>query len=127
MVTPPTRRGTAGRKKVRTMNKQDIIRKLTSRKFIISIISALAGVAIALIGHEQEVTAVSGALMSIIPAAVYCIMEGHIDAASVKSVGDDAVKAEEEPNETEDAENFVAFSEVAITESKDSTVHHETV
>ena len=95
------------------MNKHELIRKLTSRKFIISAISALAGIVIAIIGHDHEIATVAGALMSIVPAAVYCIMEGKIDAASVKAIGDAAAQAAEELGATEAAEHIEAVAEVA--------------
>ena len=72
------------------MNKEAIIKKLTSRKFIVSLITLIAGVVTMIIGHGREVTAIAGALMSIVPAVVYCIMEGIVDAASVKTITDAA-------------------------------------
>ena len=75
------------------MNKEAIIKKLTSRKFIVSMITLIAGVVTMIIGHEHEVTTVAGALMSIVPAVVYCIMEGMVDAASVKIIADAAAGA----------------------------------
>lgn len=95
------------------MNKHELIRKLTSRKFIISAISTLAGILIALIGHEHEVAAIAGALMSIVPAVVYCIMEGKIDAASVKAIGDAAAKAAEELGAESTAKHIEAVTDVA--------------
>ena len=75
------------------MNKEAIIKKLTSRKFIVSLITLIAGLATMIIGHEHEVTTVAGALMSIVPVVVYCIMEGIVDAASVKTITDAASSA----------------------------------
>ena len=72
------------------MNKEAIIKKLTSRKFIVSVITLIAGVVTMIIGHEHEVTTIAGALMSIVPAVVYCVMEGVVDAASVKTITDAA-------------------------------------
>lgn len=95
------------------MNKHELIRKLTSRKFIISALSALAGILIALVGHEQEITAAAGALMCIVPAVVYCIMEGRIDAASVKAIGDAAAKAAEDLGAVTAAKHIEAVTDVA--------------
>ena len=75
------------------MDKQTIIKKLTSRKFMVSVITLIAGVVTMIIGHEHEVTTIAGALMSIVPAIVYCIVEGFVDAASVKTVTDAATNA----------------------------------
>ena len=78
------------------MDKQTIIKKLTSRKFIVSVITLIAGVVTMIVGHEHEVTTIAGALMSIVPAIVYCIVEGSVDAASVKTVTDAASGAAED-------------------------------
>lgn len=68
------------------MDKQTIIKKLTSRKFIVSAITLIAGIVTMIIGHEHEVATVAGALMSIVPAVVYCIVEGRVDAKAVQTV-----------------------------------------
>lgn len=58
--------------------------KLTSRKFLLSAISMAAGIAL-LCGADADVVAtLSGAAMTVIPALLYCIVEGRIDVASVK-------------------------------------------
>ena len=58
--------------------------KLTSRKFLLSAISMTAGIAL-LCGADADVVAtLSGAAMTVIPALLYCIVEGRIDAASSK-------------------------------------------
>lgn len=59
------------------------LQKLTSRKFLLSVISMLAGIA-ALCGADETIVAIiAGAAMTVLPALVYCITEGRIDAASV--------------------------------------------
>ncbi len=59
------------------------LQKLTSRKFLLSVVSMLAGIA-ALCGADKTVVAiVAGAAMTVLPALVYCITEGRIDATSV--------------------------------------------
>ena len=70
------------------------LQKLTSRKFLLSAISMIAGIA-ALCGADKTVVAiVAGAAMTVLPALVYCITEGRIDATSVlaakQAVGDAA-------------------------------------
>lgn len=77
------------------------MKKFTSRKFIISMISAIAGVVTMFVGHDAIVQAIAGALMVVVPTIVYCIMEGRIDAASVKQVTSataDAVEALGKPD-----------------------------
>ena len=78
------------------MNKKDFIHKITSRKFIVTIITAAAGLITLFCGHESEVNTIAGALMTIIPAIVYCIMEGTVDAAHVREIGDAAKDAAKE-------------------------------
>ncbi len=61
-----------------------IFKKLTSRKFLLSAIGMLSGIAV-LCGADADVVSIlSGAAMTIIPALAYCIIEGRIDAAAVK-------------------------------------------
>ena len=59
------------------------LQQRTSRKFLLSVISMLAGIA-ALCGADETIVAIiAGAAMTVLPALVYCITEGRIDAASV--------------------------------------------
>ena len=62
------------------------LKKLTSRKFLLSIISMAAGLAALCGADEAIVSVVAGALMTVLPAVVYCITEGRIDAASAKAI-----------------------------------------
>lgn len=68
------------------MKKEDLIRKLTSRKFIVAAISLIVGVLTIIFGKNEGVEVIAGAAMVVIPAIVYCIMEGKVDAASVKQI-----------------------------------------
>ena len=74
---------------------KNTLKKFTSRKFIVAIIAAIAGVVTMIIGHEETVQIVAGALATIIPTVAYCVMEGVIDAKSVKTVTDAAIDAAE--------------------------------
>ena len=69
------------------MKKDSLFSKLTSRKFIISALSAIAGICALLFGESHVVSTIMGAMMVIVPSVVYCIMEGRIDAESAKSIG----------------------------------------
>ena len=69
------------------MKKDQILQKLTSRKFIISALSAIAGICALIFGESHVVNTVTGAMMVIVPSVAYCIMEGRIDAESAKSIG----------------------------------------
>ena len=87
--------GCAGRKKVKTMNKE-LIKKLTSRKFIVTAIAAIAGILTLIVGESETVNTVAGAAMTIVPTVVYCLMEGVIDAKSVKTVTEATADAAEQ-------------------------------
>ena len=63
-----------------------IIKKLTSRKFIVTVIAAITGIITLFIGDNEVVQTISGAAMTIVPTVVYCLMEGMIDAKSVKTI-----------------------------------------
>ena len=90
----------AGRKKVKTMT-NELIKKLTSRKFIVTAISALAGILTLIVGESETVNTVAGAAMTIVPTVVYCLMEGVIDAKSVKTVTEATADAAEQPGANE--------------------------
>ena len=64
----------------------NIIRKLTSRKFIVTFITALTGIITLCIGESEVVEVIAGAAMTIVPTIVYCIVEGKVDAKSVATI-----------------------------------------
>ena len=66
--------------------KNDIIKKLTSRKFIVTAITAIAGIITLCIGENEVVDTIAGALMTLIPTVIYCLTEGMIDANNVKTI-----------------------------------------
>lgn len=67
------------------MNK-NILEKLTSRKFIVTAITAIAGIITMFVGENVVVQTLAGAAMTILPTIVYCLMEGVIDAKSVETI-----------------------------------------
>ena len=75
--------------------KKNILAKLTSRKFIVTAITAIAGIVTMIIGESEVVQTIAGAAMTIVPTIVYCIMEGAIDARSVKTITDATADAAE--------------------------------
>ena len=75
--------------------KRSIIEKLTSRKFIVTLITAIAGLITAIIGENETVQIIVGAAMTIIPTIVYCITEGVLDAKSVKTIAEATAEAAE--------------------------------
>ena len=76
------------------MNK-NLLKKLTSRKFIVTAISAIAGIVTLFVGDNEIIQTVASALMIIVPTIVYCIMEGVIDSKSVKTITEVAVDTAE--------------------------------
>lgn len=75
--------------------KKTFIEKITSRKFIVTVITAIVGIITMIIGENEIVQTVASALMVIIPTIVYCIMEGVIDAKSVATIVDATADAAE--------------------------------
>jgi hypothetical protein len=75
--------------------KKNILEKLTSRKFIVTVITAIAGIITAIIGENETVQIIVGAAMTIIPTIVYCITEGVLDAKSVKVITEATAEAAE--------------------------------
>lgn len=73
----------------------NIVNKLTSRKFILAVITAITGIITLCIGENEVVKVISGAAMTIIPTVIYCIMEGVVDAKSIKTVTDTVVDTAE--------------------------------
>lgn len=79
----------------------ELIKKLTSRKFIVTVITAITGIITLLVGENEIVDTVAGAAMTIVPTVVYCLMEGVIDAKSVKIVTEATAEAAEQMGATE--------------------------
>lgn len=102
--------------------KTNLIRKLTSRKFIITLITAITGIITLFVGENEVVQIIAGAAMAIVPTIVYCMMEGMIDAESVKVITDATVDAAEklgaDENTVDVIEQVGAVGEVLV--SKDS-------
>jgi len=93
--------------------KVDWKKKLTSRKFIIAAITAIAGIVTLIFGHGEEVNTIAGALMTVIPTLVYCIVEGTVDAASVRKIGDAVSDAAEKLGADELAEQVDNVTDMA--------------
>lgn len=69
--------------------------KFTSRKFIVTAISTIAGLITLFVGESEIVQTIASALMIIVPTVVYCIIEGNVDAKSVKSIKEAVVDTAE--------------------------------
>ena len=76
------------------MTKEQIIKKFTSRKFLLTLIANLAAIIAIIVGDHAIVDAVAGLVMAVV-TVVYCVIEGKLDAASLKTVTDATAKAAE--------------------------------
>lgn len=63
-----------------------MLEKFTSRKFIIAVLTMLAGVVTALTGVGGEIGEICGIIAAFLAAAIYIIVEGNIDAKAVQLI-----------------------------------------
>lgn len=70
------------------MSKENIIRKLTSRKLWIAVAGFVAGLIVAFDGSAETAETVSGLIMSGATALGYLLAEGLADAAHQEKGGD---------------------------------------
>ena len=70
-------------------------KKLTSRKFIVTAISAIAGIVTIFVGDNAVVDIIASALMIVVPTIVYCVTEGVIDSKSIKVIAETTAEAAE--------------------------------
>ncbi|MDE6580079.1 MAG: phage holin family protein [Ruminiclostridium sp.] len=68
------------------MNKIDWKRKLTSRKFWISIVGLVTGLIVAFGGSEEATEKVGGCIMSAASVVAYIVGEGLSDAAGATAI-----------------------------------------
>lgn len=71
------------------MNKNDIIRKLTSRKLWVAIAAFVSGLILAFGGSESTASTVSGVILQAAAVIGYLLAEGLTDAARSKDSTDD--------------------------------------
>ena len=64
---------------------REVIRKLSSRKLWMAIAGVATGVAMALGADATEVSTVAGAVTALLSAVTYIVVEGQVDAESVKN------------------------------------------
>ena len=64
---------------------KDILRKLSSRKLWMAVAGIVTGVAIALGVDASDIEVIVGAVVSVISAITYIVVEGKVDAESVKN------------------------------------------
>ena len=68
------------------MNKQDIIRKLTSRKFWLAIAAFITELVVAFKGDAATAETISGMIMAGATVIAYIVGEGLIDAENVSDL-----------------------------------------
>lgn len=64
---------------------KEIIRKLSSRKLWMAIAGVATGIAMALGADASEVATIAGAVTALVSAVTYIVVEGKVDAESVKN------------------------------------------
>ena len=64
---------------------KEILRKLSSRKLWLAIAGVATGIAMALGVDSTEVTTIAGAVTALVSAVTYIVVEGKVDAESVKN------------------------------------------
>lgn len=62
-----------------------LLMKLSSRKLWMAIAGVATGVAMALGADTSEISSVAGAVTALVSAVTYIIVEGKVDAESVKN------------------------------------------
>lgn len=78
-----------------------MLKKLTSRKFLLTILPVIVGIATSFSGVGGRVGLISGLVATVIPCIIYVITEGNIDAKAVGMITDaipkviDSIKDEE--------------------------------
>ena len=63
-----------------------LIEKFTSRKFLLAVVTVIAGVVAMCGAPDGVVEAVTAALTALIPTVIYIVTEGRIDAAAVGQI-----------------------------------------
>lgn len=64
---------------------QNIIRKITSRKFLVAAAGVIMGIVMALGENASDVQTIAGAVVAVFNAVTYIVTEGKVDAASVQN------------------------------------------
>lgn len=79
-----------------------MIKKITSRKFIITVVIIAAGIGAALKSADNEKVQIAGYVIAGAAAVAYMIIEGTVDKASVASAAMDVIDGIEAIEDVED-------------------------
>lgn len=71
---------------------KNIIKKITSRKFVITAIIVVAGIGAAFKSANNEKMQIAGYVMAGIAAIAYTVIEGTVDKASVQSTATEVIR-----------------------------------
>ena len=69
------------------MNKEDILRKITSRKFWVAVVSFVSALLVAFKVPEASISQVTAIIMAFGSLFAYIFAEGLVDSARVKDAG----------------------------------------
>ena len=69
------------------MNKEDILRKITSRKFWVAVVSFVSALLVAFNVPEASISQVTAIIMAFGSLFAYIFAEGWVDSARVKDAG----------------------------------------
>lgn len=81
------------------MTKEDLIRKLTSRKFATALIGFITSILIACNMPENQIAQVVAIIGSFLTLISYILAEGQIDAAAINNQAKEPDSQKEEDNE----------------------------
>ena len=76
------------------MNKTDILRKLSSRKFWLAVALFVSGLIVAFGGEKETAETVSGCIMQGAAVLAYLLAEGATDAANAKNAAGEGLLLE---------------------------------
>ena len=83
------------------MTKQELLRKLSSRKLWAAIAGLVSGLAMAFGLDETVISTVAGAVVAVASVATYIVTEGRLDAQGIKKAVEsvqEAIEAVEDGN-----------------------------
>lgn len=83
------------------MTKEDLIRKLTSRKFASALLGFITAVLIAFKMSENDIAQIVAIIGSFLTLISYILAEGQIDSAAINSQAKGPDSKKEEDNENE--------------------------
>ena len=82
------------------MTKEDLIRKLTSRKFASALLAFITSVLVAFNMPENQIAQIVAIIGSFLTLISYILAEGQIDAAAINSQAKEPDSQKEEDNES---------------------------